>query len=74
MDILAITRLGQNETNKFDYNFSHSIQENVVNASIEPLELDTILSAVCNNYSFPTNLDRVQSVGGAAPESSLNLD
>lgn len=36
-------------------------------------ELQSILAAVADGYAFPTNLDKVQPIGGTAPESSFAL-
>jgi len=40
---------------------------------LNPLELESVLSASANGYPFPTNLDRDQPVGGLIPQSQLQL-
>ncbi len=41
--------------------------------SISDLELQSVIAALADGYAFPTNLDILKPIGGAAPESAVQL-
>jgi len=58
---------------KIILNIYPKLLEQYKNGLIEAMDLDTILTASCDAYSFPTNLDTDSPIGSMAPQTAKEL-
>ena len=49
------------------------LQQNIEAGLINEQEMRAVVAAIADGYAFPTNLDVVQPVGGAAPETAQDV-